>query len=589
ADGVFPSNEGRGHVLRRILRRAVRHAWLLGRREPTLVEVVDAAIDQMGGAYPELSDRRDHILRSTRAEEERFLSTIDAGMHRFEEIAPSGGSGAIAGAEVFRLHDTFGFPPDLTELMAAERGYSIDAEGYERELEQQRRRSRADRAAAGIGGEGDPLAAGWKSVAPDSAEQAFVAYTATEVGTEILAFRPMEEGSDGRLALHLRENPFYAESGGQLSDAGRVDGEGWWMSVDEVRRVAGRIAVVGPVEGEFRPGAVRASVEAPRRRDTERNHTATHLLHAALRRVLGDHVFQQGSRVGPDRLRFDFSHHGQLTLDELAEVERQVNDAIWANTDVCSLDLGYSEALARGAMALFSEKYGDMVRVVEIPGVSMELCGGTHVRTTGQIGLIRILSESGVAAGVRRLEAVTGGEAYAHLRRDAETVREAARLLRTGEENLLSRIQTLQEELREAHRTLERARSLGSADVVGQLLATAYSVDGARVVAGPVGVADAGELRALGDRLREQIGSGVAVLAATFGGRATLLAVVTDDMIRRGARADTIIREVAALAGGSGGGKAHMAQAGVPEGERVPAALEGVPDIVRELLADSAA
>jgi alanyl-tRNA synthetase len=583
ADGVFPSNEGRGYVLRRILRRAVRHAWLLGRREPTLVEVAEAVVDRMGAAYPELLARREYIARNVRAEEERFLATIGAGMGRFDEIAPEGGSGTVAGADAFRLYDTFGFPPDLTELMAAERGYTVDMEGFERELEAQRRRSREDRAASGIGVEADALAMGWEEVpGAEGAEQEFAAYRATSLDTGVLAYRRME---DGRLALQLRENPFYAESGGQVSDRGRVIGDGWTVEVNEVRCVGGRIAVVGRAEGDFAPGPVRAEVEAPARRDTERNHTATHLLHAALRRVLGAHVQQQGSLVAPDRLRFDFSHTGPPTPDELTEVEGLVNEAIWANEDVCAVQLPYREALDRGAMALFSEKYGDVVRVVEIPGVSMELCGGTHTRTTGQIGLFRIVSESGVAAGVRRIEAVTGPEAFRRVRQDEATLREAAAVLRTREDNLLPRIQALVAEQKDLQKQLERARVSGSADVVAALARDAPTIDGVRVVASFVEAGSNDELRALGERLRGELGSGVAVLAAALGDRTALFAVATDDMVSRGVRADVLVREVAALAGGKGGGKPQMAQAGVGQPERVPAALELVVEIVRPLLA----
>jgi alanyl-tRNA synthetase len=582
ADGVFPSNEGRGYVLRRILRRAVRHAWLLGRREPTLVHVVDAVIDRMQGQYPELAARRDYLLRNTRAEEERFLATVDGGMRRFDELAPAGGSGVIAGADVFRLYDTFGFPLDLTELMAAERGYSIDVAGFEAELEAQRRRSREDRAAAGLGVSADALAMGWEE-APGAAgaEQEFAAYRATELETDVLAWRRMD---DGRLALQLRESPFYAESGGQVSDAGHVQGDGWRMGVNEVRRVAGRVAVVGAVEGEFAPGRVTARVESALRRDTERNHTATHLLHAALRAVLGDHVHQQGSLVAPDRLRFDFSHTGPMTGEEVMEVEARVNRGVWENHDVTTAQMAYPDAIARGAMALFSEKYGDTVRVVEIPGVSMELCGGTHTRTTGQIGLFRIVSESGVAAGVRRIEAVTGPAAFERMRRDERTLRDAAALLRTREENLVPRLEQILDEQRQLSRTLEKLRAAGGADVVGKLLEGATQLDGVRVIASPVEVADADELRAVGDRLRERLGSGVAVLAATLGDRSTLFSVATDDMVQRGVRADAVVREVAALAGGKGGGKPHMAQAGVTQPERIPEALARVVDIVRPLL-----
>ncbi|HEX2205592.1 MAG TPA: alanine--tRNA ligase [Longimicrobium sp.] len=583
ADGVFPSNEGRGYVLRRILRRAVRHGWLLGRREPTLVHVVDAVIDRMGVTYPELLARREYILRNTRSEEERFLATIDAGMRRFDEIAPEGGSGTVSGKDVFKLYDTFGFPVDLTELMARERGYEVDTEGFEEELDAQRRRSREDRAAAGIGVEADALADGWEALPEGAgAEQEFAAYRATALETDVLAWRWMD---DGRLALQLRENPFYAESGGQISDTGHVRGEGWTMRVDDVRKVSGRVAVLGPVEGDFVAGTVRAEVEEPTRRDTERNHTATHLLHAALREVLGEHVHQMGSLVAPDRLRFDFSHSGPLTPDEVARVEEMVNRGIWGNTPVQTQELPYREAVERGAMALFGEKYGDRVRVVEVPGVSMELCGGTHVRTTGQIGLFRIVSESGVAAGVRRIEAVTGPGAFERARRDERTLREAAGLLRTREENVLSRLQQLLEQNRDLQRQLERARTQGGGDVVAALVGGAEQIDGARVIASAVEVADADELRALGDRLRGAMGSGVAVLSAALGDRTALFAVATDDLVSRGVRADAVLREVAAAAGGKGGGKPHMAQGGVGDPARVPEALAKVAEIVRPLLA----
>jgi len=685
ADGIFPSNEGRGYVLRRILRRAVRHAYLLGRREPTLVHVVEATIDRMGSVYPELTARRDYILRNTRSEEERFLATVDAGIKLFDQIAPgtevrsrrilimtpqgatpeqlllrrdraeearqraaagedfvalvreyteepggverSGelpyvshgamlpeyehamarmqpgevspvvktahgyyvikveGRRPIRGGDVFRLYDTFGFPPDLTALMAEERGYEVDLEGFEAELAAQRQRSRADRAASGIGAGADALADGWETTGTEEVEQDYAAHRAVSLDTEVLAFRRMD---DGRVALQLRENPFYAESGGQVADAGHVRGAGWTMRVDEVRKVSGRIAVVGPVEGDFAPGLVRAEVEEPTRRDTERNHTATHLLHAALRAVLGEHVHQMGSLVSPERLRFDFAHGGPMSPEEVSEVEGRVNRAIWANTVVNQEQMGYQDAIRRGAMALFSEKYGDTVRVIDIPGVSMELCGGTHVRTTGQIGLFRIVSESGVAAGVRRIEAVTGPGAFDRVRRDEATLREAAALLRTREENLVPRIQQLLGDQRELQRSLERARSQGGGDMVGKLLEGATQLDGARVIASVVEVADADELRALGDRLRERLGSGVAILAAEVGERTSLFAVATDDMVTRGVRADRVVREVAALAGGKGGGKPHMAQAGVTHPERVPDALARVVEIVRPMLAEGA-
>lgn len=356
------------------------------------------------------------------------------------------------------------------------------------------------------------------------------------------------------------------------------------MSVDQVRRVAGRVAVIGAVEGEFEPGPVRAEVAAPTRRQTERNHTATHLLHAALRRVLGDHVFQQGSLVAPDRLRFDFSHTGPMSAAEIAEVERLVNEAILANTDVCPEQMGYREAMERGAMALFSEKYADVVRVIDIPGVSMELCGGTHVRTTGQIGLFRILSESGVAAGVRRIEAITGEQAVERTAGDRATIAAIAEALRTREENVIDRARQLVEENRELQRQLTRARAEGGTDEVGRLLASASDSNGVKVVAALVSAESIDEIRALGDRLREQLGSGVAVLAGEVGGKASLFAVATDDLIQRGVRADVVVREVATAVGGRGGGRPHMAQAGIPEAGRLEEALAAVAPVVERLI-----
>ncbi|MFW6202119.1 MAG: alanine--tRNA ligase [Gemmatimonadota bacterium] len=601
ADGVFPSNDGRGYVLRRILRRAVRHAWLLGRREPTLVDVVDEVAERMGDAFPELEERREHLLRATRAEEERFLETIDTGMERFDEIAPALPAAkraaveeerepapVIEGEDAFRLHDTYGFPLDLTQLMARERGYEVDVEGYDRALEAQRERSRRDReAAAGGALEAEALAEGWETL-DEEAEQAFVGYRTTEAETEVVAFRR----EDGRLGLQLRENPFYAEAGGQVSDRGEIRGEGWTLVVDDVHRLAGRVAVLGDVDGEFpvdatEPIGVRAVVEQPTRHDTERNHTATHLLHAALRKVLGDHVLQRGSLVAPDRLRFDFSHPEPMTADEIRAVEDEVNRAILANEDVCADFMGYEEAVGKGAMALFGEKYGDEVRVIEVPGVSLELCGGTHVRYTGEIGLFRIVRETGVSAGVRRIEAITGREAYRRAVEQEELIRTAAGRLKTSPDTLLPRLDQLIEENRELERRLERARRQSAADVVGDLVAEAKTVDGARLVATEVEVASTDELRALGDRLRGRLGpQGAAVLAARYaeGDKRALFAVVTDELVERGVRADALVREVAKVTGAGGGGRPHMAQGGVGDVDKVPDALERAADIFHDLL-----
>jgi alanyl-tRNA synthetase len=598
ADGVFPSNEGRGYVLRRVLRRAVRHAWLLGRREPTLVHVVDAVIDTMSGPFPELAQRREHLLRVTRDEEQRFLDTIDSGMDRFDEIAPrlspaewneveqgTRTAPVVTGEDTFRLYDTFGFPLDLTELIARERGYTVDTAAFEEALEQQRERSRADRRAGGADA-ADTLSTGW-TVLDAAAEQQFVGYATLETETDVVAVRR----ENGRVALQLRENPFYVEAGGQISDRGEIIAAGWRVLVDDVRRVGGRSAVIGNVDGEMpeltAAVRVRAVVDATRR-DTMRNHTATHLLHAALRNVLGTHVVQRGSLVAPDRLRFDFAQPRPLTADEVRAVEDQVNAAILQDLDVRTEERPYAEAVASGAMALFGEKYGDVVRVVMVPGVSTELCGGTHVRHTGDIGLFRIVGETGVAAGVRRIEAVTGSAAYRRAVEQEQLLEHAAAAVKTTPDGLLRRIEQLLDENRELRRSLDRARQAGGADAVSGLLDSAESVAGARVIAREVEADSMEELRALGDAVRQRIGSGAAILAAKQGERTALLAVVTDDLITRGVRADAIVRDVAQRTGGSGGGRPHMAQGGVGDTAQLEAALRGVPSLVHTLLAGAA-
>ena len=576
ADGVFPSNEGRGYVLRRILRRAVRHAWLLGRREPTLVRVVERVIEIMGDQFPEIASRRSHILETTRAEEERFLATVDGGMSRFEQLAPTGSTqgstairGTISGEDVFKLYDTFGFPVDLTELMARERGYVVDLAGFEAALDAQRRQSQEERKSRQLGVAIDDLAdqAQWRT-GPDAVRGRFVGYDRTEVETEVVAMRTMD---DGRVALILADSPFYAESGGQVADQGEVAGEGWHLEVADVRKVDGQVAVIGTATGTVRFDRAQARVPADRRRDTERHHTATHLLHAALRTVLGDHVHQAGSLVAPDRLRFDFTHHGPVTREQLESIEQMVNEGVWANVDVRISERPYQEAIAAGAMALFGEKYGDVVRVVEIAGLSTELCGGTHVRNTGQIGAVRLVSESGVAAGVRRIEAVTGRRAHALLReREAALTAIAARLkvnTLTGDA-LTKKVDDLLAERKKLERRVEEALAGGGAGG-GDLLAGAASVGTARLLTKEITVPTMKELQALGDAVRAALGSGIGLLLGTFEDeKQGLVVVVTDDLVGRGITAGGLVKTLAAETGIKGGGKPHMAQAGVAAEQR---------------------
>jgi alanyl-tRNA synthetase len=615
-DGVFPSNDGRGYVLRRILRRAVRHAWLLGRREPTLVHVVEVLIDTMRDVFPELQARRSHIVETTRAEEERFLATIDAGMIRFDELAPTGSTqgstalrGTISGDDAFRLYDTFGFPIDLTELMAIERGYRVDISGFEQSLAAQRKQSQDERKTRQLTVNADELSDLAKWTGPGGADlklqlagtgsvsragetiRPFVGYELTEIETEVIG--TLDLGED-RVAVMLLESPFYAESGGQVSDHGTIEGAGWSVEVTDVKKVDGRVAAIGTLSGDIKFGRATARVPRERRRDTERNHTATHLLHAALRHVLGDHVHQAGSLVAPDRLRFDFAHSGgPMTAEQLAKVESEVNAGIWASVPVTTREEAYVDAVAHGAMALFGEKYGDRVRVVEIPSLSVELCGGTHVRNTSEIGLLRIVAEVGVAAGVRRIEAVTGPRAFQFLAERERVLLAVANRLKvpmtgmtSGAEQIERKIDALIDERKQLEKRLDDAmRSDGGGGKAQQLVATARNVNGTRLVVARVDASDAKSLQALGDAVREALGSGVALLGAALAdGKGALLAVASDDVRDRGLRADVIVREVAATVGGRGGGKPHMAQAGIDVGQ-LDAALAATVDVVTRLSA----
>ena len=610
ADGVLPSNEGRGYVLRRILRRAVRHAWLLGLREPALAEVVSEVVGRMSGPYPELAERSEFILATTRFEEERFLVTIEEGMARFDRIAPPdrvarGGAGSggadggapaaatIQGAEAFRLYDTFGFPLDLTQVMARERGYEVDEAGFRTALEAQRARSRADRR----GEEGaSTLSTGldsWTMLEP-SLHQDWVGWETVRTETRAVA---LTRGEGRRLGLILASNPFYAEGGGQVSDVGSVSGEGWRLQVDEVGRVAGRTAVAGRLEGELpdlAPGreaeaGLRVTAEVARavRHDTERNHTATHLLHAALRRILGDHVAQRGSLVLPERLRFDFSHPRPLTSDEIEAVEGGVNEGIWADHPVRWQITTRDEAVERGAMALFGEKYGAEVRVVEIPGVGLELCGGTHLRHTGEAGLFVIVRESGVAAGVRRIEALTGPAAYGHLRgadRELDRISEQLKVPRAGIDRRIDQLLAERAELEVLLGELRRGGG-GAGTPVHQAELELPGGGHATYRALRLRVKDAEDARAFGDAFRERESASLLALASeTPDGRLTLFVFVTDDLIGRGVRAGRVVSEIAAVAGGRGGGRPHMAQGGVEDPGRLEAALRSGEAVLRSAL-----
>jgi alanyl-tRNA synthetase len=579
ADGIYPSNEGRGYVLRRILRRAVRHAWLLGRREPTLAPLTTVVVREMSAAYPELAARAEFVHDTTDAEERRFLETIEGGLRRLEEIVTSGAP-VIPGEEAFKLYDTYGFPIDLTQIIAGERGVTVDVAAFERALDRQRERSRAAHRGGGSGdgtrkpGRGSPAVhvkkpGAWRTLS--RGRQKFVGYDRIEADSDILAFR--EDGS--QLELLLRENPFYAESGGQVSDVGRLTGAGWSMAVEAVHKDPKGIVIGGEL-AEFEPTTVHAQVDALRRRNTERNHSATHLVHAALRHHLGGHVRQQGSLVTPARLRFDFSHHGPIDSETLRRIERDVNEQIWANHPVTTRQMAYPDALALGAMAFFSEKYGEVVRVVQM-GDSIELCGGTHVRSTGQLGLFRFTGQGGVAAGVRRIEAVTGPDAYAVVEGLESRLHRVAEVLRAQPEHLARRAEQLMEERQRLEARLEEAlRSSGGEPTRA---AAVVQVKGVELVMDETAIEDRSEVARVADRFRDGKRAAVLVLFSTAG-RGAVHVALSDDLVAAGRSAGELVNRIAAVSGGKGGGRPHFASAGAGDPSRLAAAREATPGIV---------
>jgi alanyl-tRNA synthetase len=551
------------------------------------VHLATTVVDGLRDAYPELEEKRSHIEKVTRLEEERFLETVEGGLERLELIL-SGAGKTVSGADAFKLYDTYGFPLDLTQLIAAERGWTVDTKGFDQALEAQQRRSREFRA-ADLGADVttrrsvDPSihrSTKWVRVVPRK-RQKFVGYESTRAETEILSFRK----GDDRLDLILRDNPFYAESGGQVSDKGVVRGEGWELKVDDVLKDDGHQVVTGAFQGDFEPTPVDAEVAEQRRRNIERNHTGTHLVHAALRAVLGDHVRQAGSVVAPDRLRFDFSHHGPVTDTELREIEEEVNRGIWMNAPIETYEMGYREALAKGAMALFGEKYGDVVRVVDIPDLSIELCGGTHVRTTGQIGLFHFTHETGVAAGVRRIEAVTGPGAYERVKALDARITEAAETLRTTPEHVAKKIEALLEERRKLEKQIEELLKQGSGERAA--VSGGITVGDVTLVLGESPVADRNQIGVLMDGFRSGQAKAIKVLF-TGGERPGVHVAVTDDLIQRGLKAGDLVKRIAAVSGGSGGGRPHFASGGIGDPAKLDETRRQVPEIIRAALAGAA-
>lgn len=585
-DGVLPSNEGRGYVLRRIIRRALRHGWMLGVREPFFHKLVATLDETMGDAYPELTAKRELVERALKAEEERFAETLDSGMRIFEDVAARNAAGkTIPGADAFRLYDTYGFPVDLTADMARERGLTVDMAGFDAAMAQQRETARA----AGKFGGGTQLPA--ELVAQLQPTQ-FLGYDGLNAGgLEVVALlkdgRAVEaiEAGDEAIVL-LDRTPFYAESGGQVGDTGELDEKGVRFVVADTLKLAGQFhGHVGRLEaGTLRRGDhLVGSVDAARRAATVLNHSATHLLHAALRGVLGTHVTQKGSLVAPDRLRFDFSHFQPMTAQELAEIERRVNAEIRANHEGEVRHMAMQEALDFGAMALFGEKYGEHVRVLRFGPTSTELCGGTHVGRTGDIGLFKIVSEGGVSAGVRRIEAVTGQGALDYVDQEERRLDEAAQLLGGSAQDVVDKIRQITERQKKLERELEALKAKAASGATSDLAGSAVDVDGVRVLATRLEGVDAKALRDAVDRLKQQLGDAVIVLAGASDGKAALVAGVSGSAAGK-VKAGELLSHVAGQIGGKGGGRPDLAQGG---GDDVPAllpALAGVRDWVAERL-----
>jgi len=578
-DGVLPSNAGRGYVVRRILRRASRHAVFLGMNEPCLHEVVDAVIDEMGPAFPEVAERRDYIRSRVRADEERFLETLSKGLQLLEgEISElqAKGETVLPGDTVFKLYDTFGFPVDLTGDVLRGRGMSVDTSGFDSAMSEQKTRARA----AWKGSGDEAVDQVYQRMANDLATS-FCGYQSLESESPITALlvggEPADSAGQGDgVEIVVEETPFYAESGGQVGDIGTITTAGGRVDVeDTVKPVAGLVIHRGKVaEGKVALGDLaQLAVDPAARRATVRNHSGTHLLHAALRQVLGSQSAQKGSLVAPDRLRFDFTHDAPLTSSEIEQIEDLVNEWIEANAASETREMPYDEAMKSGAVAIFEEKYGDEVRVVSFGPYSVELCGGTHATATGDVGLLKIISEQGIASGVRRIEALTGLGALTHIRGQDQALEDVARLLKTTTGDVPGRVEKLLEERKGLQRELDRLKHQQAGEAAGDLIEQVREIGGAKVLGVRVEGVEAEGMRQMVDDLRNRLGSGVVMVISETDGKLLLASGVTRDLVGTH-KAGDLIREVAQVVGGGGGGRPDFAQAGGKDASKIDEALE---------------
>ena len=587
-DGALPSNEGRGYVIRRILRRALRYGRKLGYEEPFLYQMVPVVIKTMQGGYPELKEKEEYIQRVIKAEEERFLLTLDQGLHILDGMIAglkNSGEKLLSGIDAFKLYDTYGFPLDLTRDVLAEEGLAVDEDGFNQEMEKQRERARQAREETGFSATEEERL--YRSLL-EKFELEFTGYEHIDEKSNIIAIvKDGEEvelaGAGDKVKVVLEKTPFYGESGGQVGDKGILRFADNLATVYDSRNEAGLIVHYVEIErGSFKKGdAVEAKVYADLRQATARNHSATHLLHKALKEVLGDHVSQAGSLVEPDRLRFDFNHFNALSKAELMEIEKKVNKAILANLEVDVTLTDIEQAKAMGAVALFGEKYDDVVRVVSMGDYSRELCGGTHVEATGAIGSFKILSESSIAAGVRRIEAITGEEVLRYLAGQEDKIEKAASLLKTTADNLLDRIEALHAREKELEKEIRLLKERLAGSAIDELLEKVEEVNGIKLLRTEVAGLDNEALLNMTDQLKEKMKSGIIVLASSNNDKAIFVAAVSKDLVAEGYHAGKIIGQVARIAGGGGGGRPDMAQAGARDLTKIQEALDQVVEIIK--------
>ncbi len=586
ADGILPSNEGRGYVLRRIIRRGARHGRLLGNEDPFLFKLTDAVVEIMGIAYPELVRNREYISAVTKNEERRFHYTLEQGLRVLKEViegVKANSENMIPGDRLFKLYDTYGFPLDLTAEIAQEEGITLDEDGFHRAMEEQKRRARD----AWVGAE-EVVGPLYKNIATRHGETRFVGYERLQTEAEVLAIvkgdaevKVAKEGEE--IEIILNETSFYGEAGGQIGDRGVIIGEKGEAEVLDTKRPLPLLYLhIGKVrKGSINRGdRVLAQVDEMARASTMRNHTATHLLHACLKNSLGDHVKQAGSLVTPERLRFDFTHFSALSPDDRDRIEEMVNEKIRENIPVVIRTMPLEEALQTGAIALFGERYGEEVRVIQIGDVSKELCGGTHCKASGDIGFFKLLSEGSVAAGVRRIEAITGEEAYRYVKEREKELQQVALMLKATPQDLVYRVEKILAELKEKDREISGLKKRGSAAYAIDITAKVKEVKGIKVLSIRIDSKNPEELRIFADHLKDKLNSGILVIGSVKDDRVFLISMVTKDLTDRYS-ADKIIKEVAGIIGGRGGGSTEMAQAGGGDPEKLDKALEKVYQIIK--------